>query len=67
MLNVDRFLSFRTPPGEFIIQLLGLPFDATPKTVTEFLYPAKIKDSEVSLVKTADGSSRCSGNGFAKV
>jgi len=41
---------FRTKPGEFIIHLVGLPYDATPKTVSDFLHPAHIKGSEVTIV-----------------
>jgi len=58
---------FRTKPGEFIIHLVGLPYDATPKTVSDFLHPAHIKGSEVTIVKAADGSGKCTGNGFVKV
>lgn len=56
---------YRTKPGEFVLQLIGLPYEATPRLVKEFLYPAKIKDDDVIMVKRADG--RCSGNAFAKV
>ena len=52
-------------PGEFILQLGGLPFDSNPKTVSEFLYPTKINQSEVKIMKHPDG--RCSGQGFVKV
>ena len=41
--------------------------DATPRTVSEFLYPTKIKETEVTIVKAADGSGRCTGTGFARV
>ena len=57
----------RTKPGEFVLQLMGLPMDSTPRTISEFLYPTKINEKEVTIVKAADGSGRCSGNGFAKV
>lgn len=63
----SNFVLLRTKPGEFIIQLVGLPYEATPKTIQEFLYPAKIKASDITIVKKNDGTGRCNGNGFAKV
>lgn len=66
-LMQKTFTSFRTKPGEFILHMVGLPFEATPRTVKEFLYPAKVKDSDIKLMTKTDGSGRCSGNAFAKV
>lgn len=60
-------MCFRTKPGEFVLQLMGLPVDATPRTVSEFLYPTSLKESEISIVKSSDGSGRCIGTGFARV
>lgn len=39
--------------------------DANPKTISEFLYPTKIKESEVTIIKNLTG--RCTGIGFVKV